>query len=263
MTKLHEEFNRFNKEGDILNLDFLTKYAKSLTHVYHADQFIKNLKIRRLADGAFALYTFGRHNIVISYENLISEINEIYHKKRFNIYDDRQVLSLNVELLFSVSHECYHAIQESIIVDPNNKTIISELFTDSYNVCCNDPDAYDKGYDYIPIEINAEILGKLMALKFVNSELSDELSITNNKLVMQDIKRMIIDKDGNLIVPAKEFYKIIDREDRYEQLMKNCNLSDFQRLFLGLPISEEYFERISSICDGTTKTLKLKQYLKK
>lgn len=262
MAKLYMDFCRFNEEGKILDLNFLTRYAKSLTHIYNADQNVKKLQIRRLPKDTYALYIFKKHKIIISYENIIKEI-ELEQRKRFNIRNQSQVIRLNMELLFSVSHECYHAVQESIITDPNNKTIISKLFTDSYYTCCDAPDLYVEGYDYIPIEVNADILGKLKTLKFINMGLAKETAMNNNKIIMNEIKGMITDEDGKPIEVARKFYKIINKEDRYERLMRNCNLSDFQKLFLGLPVSEEYFARISSICDGTTQPEKLKQYLKK
>lgn len=262
MLGLCREFNEFNKQGKILNIDFIRRYVNYLTGIYDAKDYVSKVRTGILPQNIFASYAPELHRIVISLENIISGVENLESTRRKN-FSKEQIEMLNVELIFAISHECIHAVQMMLIETYGNKTTASAIFSDCFDISVNNYDLYKKSYAYIPIEVNANILGKLMAVRFVNRLVSDKTAIENNTIIINEILDIITNSKNQVYSPTKRFYKIIKDQDRYEEIRSKDNLTDYQKLILGLPISNEYVSKLSSVGNKTKEIVKLKQYLKR
>lgn len=261
MKELSLEFNKYNKKCKILSLEFLRKYAYNIIKKYGADYYINNIRMHQLLCDYDMIYNFDSRIIDIYIAQIKTDIiyeNEVYYKK----HPDQYVKTINKNLIYSITHECFHAIQNKFICDIDNmQRLASSLFRDSMQIKKYNMTLYYQLYEYFPIEVNAEIMACLFGTNFLNIAEPNNTAL-NNMQAIKDILN-IYSIDDIYIYPTEVFYKTINEDKRYNELTINISKSNYKRMILGLPIDDYYIKKLEQIKYGNIEVKDVKKYLKK
>lgn len=261
MLDLCKEFYAFNENCQILSLDYIRRYADRIKQIYNVRSYIKKVKIENVSYGYNAIYSFDDKKIRVCYGH-IKEMLEEEFKCRFDMHNINHVARFNAELIFALSHECFHGIQLKCAEKYTSKTVAAKLFLDSIDICTYKIEIYDRYYKYIPIETNAEILGKLFGVKFINLLADKKVAENNNAYIAEGILNLFEDSEDNYISPTEIFYKLINEEKRYKEILEHTDLSNYKRMIFGLTVDNQYLDELNALSTKQAKTTDLRKYLK-
>lgn len=261
MLKLIQEFHYYMMEGKLLTIDFIERYVDFIMKIYNASAYVNSVKVEGLDCEFEACYLFRKREIALSFENIVKPLEKSWNTQ-FDFNDKSHIRKLNLKLLYALSHECIHAVQNKIINTYEARNEMSRILIDSYYVCVMQHDLYNKIYKYMPIEINAEVLGKIIANNFLNVLFDKDTAYKNNCLIIDEILKDYYTENEEIIVPAEKFYKSIGENKRYEEILDTCDLTNFQKFALGFPTDSKYFSKVSSYDKKTIDSMDTKRYFK-
>ena len=188
------------------------------------------------------LGTCGSGILYLNMTNIINFSKDINRAYNLKIGDNR--LLVYYELLFVIFHELTHARQEYLM---NNN--YNNMYNSSYELLQDNYDQYMENYDNILIERYANLRGAILSYKV--------LSYIYSKKDINQLQKMIIlylyngykkDEDGNIVAIIDYFNNIIN-ENNLTKI--NDDFSEYKsfynRLYLGLPITEKEFKNISEL----------------
>lgn len=191
---------------------------------------------------------FGEYGDNELYINLTNILNSCDYS--ISHFGDKRLYTY-FQLIDTIIHELTHAVQD-------NQQDINYLYRTG-NILIEDYDKYIDNYDIVPTERYAELRGLLIAyqvLSYVYKESNDLYKL--QRLFLLELKRGYT-KD------------LIDPITRFNEIMKeyNCNirfeledgevLTIFEKLYLGLPITKEeynkYIDIINNIFNNKEKNI--------
>ena len=260
MLSLCEEYYYYIKKGKILPINFLRRYIKFLSKRYNAKKYIKKIVISEDINDSEATYDFDL-KIIAYYHNKIRISIEEDLNCSFDTSNFKHISLYNEKLLLAVTHECIHAAQAYVVDKYGDGNITTKILSDSISVHRYKPEIYLAHYDYFPMEINAEILGSMTTTNFINLLADEEFVFKNNKTMASEILELISD-ENHYISKTEVFYKIIEDEKRYYEIINNMDLSNYKRLILGLEIDNYFISELEQISLGKIEVDNVKRYLK-
>ena len=188
------------------------------------------------------LGTCGSGILYLNMTNIINFSKDINRAYNLKIGDNR--LLVYYELLFVIFHELTHARQEYLMNNNYNK-----MYNSSYELLQDNYDQYMENYDNILIERYANLRGAILSYKV--------LSYIYSKKDINQLQKMIIlylyngykkDENGNMVAIIDYFNNIIN-ENNLTKI--NDDFSEYKsfynRLYLGLPITENEFKNIINL----------------
>lgn len=188
------------------------------------------------------LGTCGSGILYLNMTNIINFSKDINRAYNLKIGDNR--LLVYYELLFVIFHELTHARQEYLMNNNYNK-----MYNSSYELLQDNYDQYMENYDNILIERYANLRGAILSYKV--------LSYIYSKKDINQLQKMIIlylyngykkDENGNMVAIIDYFNNIII-ENNLTKI--NDDFSEYKsfynRLYLGLPITENEFKNIINL----------------
>ena len=188
------------------------------------------------------LGTCGSGILYLNMTNIINFSKDINRAYSLKIGDNR--LLVYYELLFVIFHELTHARQEYLMNNNYNK-----MYNSSYELLQDNYDQYMENHDNILIERYANLRGAILSYKV--------LSYIYSKKEINQLQKMIIlylyngykkDENGNMVAIIDYFNNIII-ENNLTKI--NDDFSEYKsfynRLYLGLPITENEFKNIINL----------------
>ncbi|HPF83444.1 MAG TPA: hypothetical protein PLV83_04705 [Bacilli bacterium] len=262
MEDLHNTYLNYCDSRKILDIEFLNKYANELLELYNARKYLKNIIIfKNRHSSYFADYLYKEKIIDIYINNIKSDLI-LGSGIKFNKNNKVLLEKFNRNILFSLSHECFHAVQKAIC-NSDIKNIKKEILIDSFKFQEQDKILYTDNYRYVPIENNAEINSLLYTTDFINNGLYDNEKIINN----QNITEYILDSyitDSGYTSPTEIFYAKLYNKDKLDRIMKlSKELSNFEKIIYSLRIEDDVISTLEEVNIGKIKVLDMKDYLEK
>ena len=248
--ELLEEFLDYTEAITPLPEDFVRRYAMNLVKEHNASLFLEDVSSNHTSkDAEIAVYEPEDRLITFSYD-------EIKKSNRKN----RNILNYNFDILEVISHECFHAIQMSKL---DLDTVEGQIFRDTLELASHYKSLYnDVGYQFSPLEINAQLEAYLYVNEFMSAYLmADDLRI-NNQVTMSKMLDEIRPRRDKFVFPTKNFYTVMHEPEKYEEL-DITKLSNYKKLLLGLKVDPYYLKHMIDIEEGDKKILNLRRNLQK
>lgn len=261
MIKLCDQFYIFNENRKILSVDFLMKYSRKLMIIMGASDYLHGIKKSISFSNNLAYYNYNNKIISIFVDRCMRCV-EKENNIKFDKNNYEHIALLNTYLIITITHECFHGIQKKISDQKDkNNTLAANIFYDSLNIHAYKPKLYNQYYEIMPLEVNAEIMGNICAIEFVNIFNEEEALYKNNSFVAEEILINYLRKN-DFFSPTKLFYQEIDEKKRYNSLIKYAPVSNYERMKLGLELDDYYIDSLIDISAGKIEVANIKTYLK-
>jgi hypothetical protein len=243
---MKETFNKYLKEKELLDKQFIEKYIKDYIWKNSLDDELQciqienkafNLKLTNIEfkeDYAYYCYDYRTMFLYLNdiYSDLINRLN-------INEVSYENILKLNMAILTIINHELIHAKQFSIMNNSLNY-VLKKTLTESYEHASNNYDNYLKNHDKYIHEYNANILSQIEVYNFLANP--DFNFIYSS--VIKDYLNGYLKGD----IPINNFYKMIKCElPKFVELRGFNNLSNFDKLMYGFDVDEKTKERIKTL----------------
>lgn len=221
---------------DTIALDFIIKYDLR--------GYVNDIKYITNSRDSKGSYDLDKKNI-----ELLVKLND-------RLYSEEIISSS----LFILYHELTHAYQYKI-VNSRDENIYRTILKDSFDETVNGSTNYKRYYSYFPNEHQANAWAMENSIQFL-----DDSDIMKSRLLaialLKDYKMTFIKK--NLYAPTYMFYDKCNIKSGEEQInmLFNNNLSNYDRLRLGLPISDEVYNYVYSIIKKKDKNIDTESFIK-
>ena len=136
------------------------------------------------------------------------------------------------DIIYFIHHELTHVKQSKISHNIFNTTE-KELFKYAFKLQKDSYFLYLLEYFKFVTEYNATLEGKINAMNYLN--------INNKNEIVKEITKYYNNFGESLL---KEFYKDIDKIDKYNKIVKKCTYEDSKKILLGLPVESNTIEKI-------------------
>ncbi len=228
-----EEITDCYNNKKLISKDFIEYFIFYYADLLGLKQVVKGVCFSRSVDTLVA-YSPKHLSITVSRNNTFNKML-ITKKKRIEQATNLDVFTMCIRFIEMLFHELAHANQEMIIRGfKETNPLIKELLLEDAHLFRWQNHLYDRHYDDFITEYNAEIMSKVMIIRFFNEyRLLSEIGSFNAE---EELSKMITNyyiKDGQTSFPIVRFKQITSNNFSKDDIMKKegfNSLTEFDKI---------------------------------
>lgn len=247
---MQEEILNCYSNKNLINKDFIEYFIFHYVDLLGLEQVVKGVPFSRSVDTLVA-YSPKHLTVTISRNNTFNKML-IAKKKRIEQVSNLDIFTMCIRFLEMLFHELAHANQEMIIRSlKKENSFIKDIILEDAHLFRWQNHLYDKYYDDFITEYNAEVMSKIMLIRFFNTY--PLLSKIGNFNVEEELSKMITKyyvKNDQVSIPIIRFKTITNNNFSKDDIIKMegfNSLTEFDKVKYGMPLCEATIEKIEEM----------------
>lgn len=266
-----------NNKGKRLNKDDIRKICYIIIKRMKYEKMVRRILFEKRNDNIEGVASFDGEDLIFYVDNGNNLANTNYQKlKDNNINLDGGLISyFNFETLNTIFHEFAHIRQDYLVCRRiNNKE--SEIYRLCYIILDSINGFYKNHYETILTEVNAFNEGMLKSFNVYKNAPLNIVSLNDKetyaRMAFTEILSNYYQKDDNILSASEdlinilEYYHYHDEHidlNRLKELIYQNNFPLYERLKLGLPISEKEYKYLKILYDNISVNYNFVKKIKK
>lgn len=266
-----------NNKGKRLNKDDIRKICYIIIKRMKYEKMVRRILFEKRNDNIEGVASFDGEDLIFYVDNGNDLANTNYQKlKDNNINLDGGLISyFNFETLNTIFHEFAHIRQDYLVCRRiNNKE--SEIYRLCYIILDSINGFYKNHYETILTEVNAFNEGMLKSFNVYKNAPLNIVSLNDKetyaRMAFTEILSNYYQKDDNILSASEdlinilEYYHYHDEHidlNRLKELIYQNNFPLYERLKLGLPISEKEYKYLKILYDNISVNYNFVKKIKK
>lgn len=261
------EFMNYNIKNNLeLNSDMLEFYTKYRVQNLNLQNFIRKVRINeKLGTNEVGFFNYLTRELSINISVLKKSLIEFFEKA--NVPPSRYINIINIEALFTISHEIGHARTWENYFSRTR----CRLLADNYFIKSNELrdeinyEEYENNHENFITENRADLFAIMDLSVQIDKYLKNSFSESTLSLFMKtrahSIIKMYTFEDGNKKIiksPIQKFEDFLEKTSRNltqsEKIIYSDNDYIMKKLVFGFPIPTEILTKIRLIATGVIKT---------
>ncbi len=191
---------------------------------------------------SYAYYNHVKREIGINVSKLINDAKKV-NVGLFNFDEDDIKIIVYFSFIHSIIHEITHARQEYLVATEKNP-----IYDSCFTLQREKPETYISNYKEILIERYAELRGYSIAFQVLSYIYPIEIiNIFQFTLCFVLLNGYKVKENGEIISAIESYNSLVDRVENKVNIDSNIDMPLYSRLYLGLPISQEEYEKVKDL----------------